>query len=74
MLAKLLGHSLELALWQGSLCSQECAAHWGPTIDRLPGHALDVAVDETLNSIVDAERIVSYKSFKYYKFKAFKNM
>lgn len=58
---ELLGHGFQLALRQVPLCSQECTAHWGPPVDGLPRHALDVAVDEALDSVVDAERIVSYK-------------
>ena len=61
VLADLASHGLKLASREGSLCAQEGAPHGCPPVDRLPGHALDVAVHQTLDTIVNAKRVVTYK-------------
>ena len=59
MIADVLGNLLVLSVRQGSLRAQEGAAHGRPPVDGLPGHALDVSVDEAFDAVVDAERIVT---------------
>ena len=58
-LADVLGDGLVLSLGQGPFGAEEGAAHRGPAVDRLPRHALDVSVDEPLDAVVDAERVVA---------------
>jgi hypothetical protein len=61
MLPNLPGHGGKLALRQGPLGAEQGAAHRGPPVDRLPGHALDVTVNKAFYAVMDAKGVVACK-------------
>ena len=59
--AQCLGNCVELSLWKITFGSQQSPTHGRPAIDSLPRHSLNVTVDQALHTVVDSQRIVSWK-------------
>jgi hypothetical protein len=55
----LIAYLVKLSVGKRSLGAEDRSSHGTPPVDLLPGHQLDVSVHQTLDAVVDPERIVA---------------